>query len=160
MYNLPPGQQAAALHNPMVPVADRLALALQALDWYETDREKTMPVVEAAQAWRRIRYGSAPIAEYPKDFFSPLERAIIAAVDQMGSTWTPAGPDEHGELRARLVADARRIAGRVIAEEIRRELVCCCNVYERDHGTSRGGATHAICFWGEAAARIAEGRAS
>lgn len=42
-----------------------------------------------------------------------------------------------------------------IAYRIRAELVCC-DVYERDHDTDRAGRTHAICFWGEAAARIAE----
>lgn len=42
-----------------------------------------------------------------------------------------------------------------LAWQIRAELVCC-DVYERDHGTERAGTRHAICFWGEAAARIVE----
>lgn len=42
-----------------------------------------------------------------------------------------------------------------IAERIRAELVCC-DVYDQDTGTDRAGRTHAICFWGEAAARLAE----
>ncbi|GIF14818.1 hypothetical protein [Actinoplanes teichomyceticus] len=41
-----------------------------------------------------------------------------------------------------------------IAYRIRAELVCC-DVYDRDHDTERAGKTHSICFWGEAAARIA-----
>ncbi len=44
-----------------------------------------------------------------------------------------------------------------IAEKIRAELVCCF-IYDDDRGTSRAGRTHAICFWGEAAARLAEDR--
>lgn len=50
-------------------------------------------------------------------------------------------------------------AGRAVARaarDIRAELVCC-DVYERDRDTERAGRTHAICFWGEAGARIAEG---
>lgn len=46
-----------------------------------------------------------------------------------------------------------------IARDIRRELVCC-DVYERDQGTDRAGRTHPICFWGEAAARVAESHAT
>ncbi len=42
-----------------------------------------------------------------------------------------------------------------IALEIRRELVCC-TVYDEDADTERAGQRHAICFWGEAGARIAE----
>ncbi len=42
-----------------------------------------------------------------------------------------------------------------IAYRIRAELVCC-DVYERDSYTERAGREHPICFWGEAAARIAE----
>ncbi len=52
-------------------------------------------------------------------------------------------------------AEGRRQAAAKIALEIRRELVCC-DIYERDAGTERAGQTHAICFWGEAGARIAE----
>jgi hypothetical protein len=40
-----------------------------------------------------------------------------------------------------------------VAEGIRRELVCC-DAYDRGVLPSVG---HAICYWGEAAARIAEG---
>lgn len=56
--------------------------------------------------------------------------------------------------------------GRYIANEIRSELVCC-DVYERvkpvieDLGsevTDYNTGDHQICYWGEAAARIAEGR--
>lgn len=65
--------------------------------------------------------------------------------------------------RAGLAAAAPLIAAqdlRRAAEEIRAELVCC-DVYERDHDTPRAGTDHdhAICFWGEAAARINDGRA-
>jgi hypothetical protein len=43
------------------------------------------------------------------------------------------------------------------AEEIRRELVCC-DVYERHHetGLPEYAVHHAICYWGEAAARLVE----
>jgi hypothetical protein len=50
---------------------------------------------------------------------------------------------------------AYRRAAADIAHRIRRELVCC-DVYDRDQGTNRAGRTHAICFWGEAGARLAE----
>lgn len=45
-----------------------------------------------------------------------------------------------------------------IAEEIRRELVCCAP-YERHNGPGflNGPSHHSICYWGEAAAKIAEG---
>jgi hypothetical protein len=49
-----------------------------------------------------------------------------------------------------------RAAAEAIAHNIRAELVCC-DIYDRDAGTERAGQTHAICFWGEAGARIAEG---
>ncbi|HEY6115919.1 MAG TPA: hypothetical protein VI172_08175 [Candidatus Dormibacteraeota bacterium] len=42
-----------------------------------------------------------------------------------------------------------------IAYRIRAELVCC-DIYARTANTSDAGREHAICFWGEAAARIAE----
>ncbi|MES2155860.1 MAG: hypothetical protein V4510_12060 [bacterium] len=41
-----------------------------------------------------------------------------------------------------------------IADKIRRELVCC-DAYDR-HRDSREDGTHAICFWGEASARLAQ----
>lgn len=43
------------------------------------------------------------------------------------------------------------------AEEVRRELVCC-DVYERHHETGLPEYVihHAICYWGEAAARLVE----
>jgi hypothetical protein len=47
-------------------------------------------------------------------------------------------------------------AARDIAYRIRAELVCC-DIYDHDAGTNRAGRTHAICFWGEAGARLAEG---
>lgn len=54
--------------------------------------------------------------------------------------------------------------GDAIAERIRNELVCC-NIYERVHGTREmtlrqamnSKSWHDLCFWGEAAAQIAEG---
>lgn len=50
-------------------------------------------------------------------------------------------------------------AGRQIAYRIRTELVCC-NIYQRVQDSEvpleRLGGSHAICYWGEAAARIAE----
>lgn len=69
------------------------------------------------------------------------------------------------EVRRRELAEANKddfdvdsampVTPAVIARKIRRELVCC-DVYDRDAGTERAGRTHSICFWGEAAARIAE----
>lgn len=63
-----------------------------------------------------------------------------------------------GAARAALAAAApillRQWAAQT-AHRIRAELVCC-DVYERDHDTDRAGTTHAICFWGEAAARLVE----
>lgn len=41
------------------------------------------------------------------------------------------------------------------AYEIRAELVCC-DIYDRDRGTARAGSHHALCFWGEASARLVE----
>lgn len=48
-----------------------------------------------------------------------------------------------------------RRAGADIAERIRAELVCC-DIFDLDAGSNRAGRTHAICFWGEASARLAE----
>lgn len=64
-----------------------------------------------------------------------------------------------------------RQAGRNIAERIRQELVCC-DIYQRiNHGSPsedewKNRMAHAVlnrewhdlCYWGEASARIAEGR--
>ena len=58
------------------------------------------------------------------------------------------------ELQMRNVRDARLSVGKEIAETIRRELVCC-DVYERHAGGPKAGTEHPICFWGEAAARLA-----
>lgn len=44
-----------------------------------------------------------------------------------------------------------------IAEEIRAELVCCDILDTKNPGKAER-AGHAICYWGEAAARLAEGR--
>lgn len=49
--------------------------------------------------------------------------------------------------------------GDIIAQRIRAELVCC-DIFERKSGTREWEAAsrgeHSICYWGEAAARIAE----
>jgi hypothetical protein len=45
--------------------------------------------------------------------------------------------------------------GATIAYRIRAELVCC-DIYEKTAWTDEAGRRHPICFWGEAAARIAE----
>lgn len=50
--------------------------------------------------------------------------------------------------------DPQQVAN-AIAYHIRAELVCC-DIYEQDVNTVRADTQHAICFWGEAAARIAE----
>lgn len=59
------------------------------------------------------------------------------------------GRDSAGETFGQLRRDAATRGWEVV----------CCNIYDRDAGTNRAGERHAICFWGEAAARIAEGRA-
>ena len=46
-------------------------------------------------------------------------------------------------------------ASAAAAARIRAELVCC-DIYDQDASTGRTGGLHAICFWGEAAARLAE----
>lgn len=43
------------------------------------------PVVHAAKAWRRKRYGPAPVPPMHEQFFSALELTLIAAVDQMAT---------------------------------------------------------------------------
>jgi hypothetical protein len=65
------------------------------------------------------------------------------------------GDDGIREGLAAVLAIAERDLRARIAYRIRAELVCC-DIYERDHDTDRAGRTHAICFWGEAGARIAE----
>lgn len=62
------------------------------------------------------------------------------------------------EVEAELQAEYRtgwEQAAAAIAYDIRAELVCC-DIYDKDAGTNRAGKTHAICFWGEAGARLAE----
>jgi hypothetical protein len=60
--------------------------------------------------------------------------------------------------------EGRRTAAAKIAEEIRRELVCC-HIYDAIEAEAKGDEVairkiertgHGICFWGEAGARIAE----
>ncbi len=61
---------------------------------------------------------------------------------------------DYNQLRDELIRQ------RAVADDIRRELVCC-DIYDRSHREGRAGPAsegpHSICFWGEAAARIAEG---
>lgn len=82
---------------------------------------------------------------------------------------------EFDAAHARGVAEGRARASAFIANEIRAELVCC-DIYDRmaplrakmeasqDGGIEASGelddavGSHDICYWGEAAARIAEGR--
>lgn len=75
-----PAQNAAAWHglatNKSLPLPDRLAFALQALDWYETDRETAQPVVERAVAWRALHDG-----ECRPDRCGHLTCALVDAVD-------------------------------------------------------------------------------
>lgn len=60
-----------------------------------------------------------------------------------------------------LLAEVERLTAELATQRaatayrIRAELVCC-DVYQQDHDTDRAGTRHAICFWGEAAAQIAE----
>jgi hypothetical protein len=69
-------------------------------------------------------------------------------------------PDEVRAAQAEPTDEQRLHIGRQIAWRIRAELVCC-HVYEqvqqgeREHPETRGSA-HTICYWAEAAARIAE----
>lgn len=53
----------------------------------------------------------------------------------------------------------QQAAGRQIAYRIRAELVCC-KVFQRvqdgELSMGRMGGSHDLCYWGEAAARIAE----
>lgn len=72
--------EAAAMHgiatNRAYSGAERLGAALQALDWYEAERDAMRPVVEAARAWR---------AQFsrPADTKYPRMGALIAAVDAL-----------------------------------------------------------------------------
>lgn len=66
--------------------------------------------------------------------------------------------DKFGDRSRAMIAIETKVRQRVAAD-IRAELVCC-NIYDQDKSTDRAGTTHAICFWGEAAARIAEDMAT
>lgn len=75
--------------------------------------------------------------------------SILSILLAIGSVWVTA-------LGIRRVK--RRVRAKVakeIAYDIRAELVCC-EIYDEDVDTDRAGTRHGICFWGEAAARIAE----
>lgn len=120
------------------------------------------PAYVAGMASLRARFAAGPAPEMPEVFdgtaWRPLPDVVSAA------DLNPLGPTQADVDAAyeRGVAEGRRQATAFIANEIRVELVCC-DIYEHAHGdeerverAERSG--HAICFWGEAAARIAEGR--
>jgi hypothetical protein len=56
------------------------------------------------------------------------------------------------------MSDRAKVAAE-IARDIRRELVCC-DIYEERHQFGGYPQAHAICYWGEAAARIADSHAT
>jgi hypothetical protein len=69
---------------------------------------------------------------------------------------------ENGGIEAGLNAVlpiAEEVLRAEIAYRIRAEFVCC-DIYQQTHklpmGPRVGEGSHAICYWGEAAARIAE----
>lgn len=76
--------------------------------------------------------------------------------------WPPApwmfGPDVERGITAVLSLVERKLRAE-IAYRIRAELVCC-DVFEKTHDTAAweraSSGPHAICYWSEAAARLAE----
>lgn len=82
-----------------------------------------------------------------EEITSELLAASALAYMQEGLVRVPA-------LRLALAAASPLIRTQ-IAGQIRTELVCC-DVYETRRPDQAG--SHTICYWGEAAARIAEGR--
>jgi hypothetical protein len=131
----------------------------------EADRDRLLvEIAEAARAgWDqavrvlrdvRGRTGS-PAAGWAADYLAadPDRQAPQVTREGLG---VPVPP---GEPRSCVCGAVDRpdggesVAAR-IAADIRRELVCC-DVYDRDAGTDRAGREHPICFWGEAAGRIA-----
>lgn len=114
--------------------------------------------VEAAQQRLAANFFGGPgdIHDLDRDDIREIIQAVLTA------TW-PAAYQRgltDGELSGR--GAGATYAGNAIAHDIRRELVCC-DIYERkadtedrDEAEAVGEGPHAICFWGEAAARIAE----
>lgn len=67
-------------------------------------------------------------------------------------------PDKSGVIH--VVHPVKNMPGEAIAYRIRAELVCC-DIYDevqagRRKHPDRGASSHTICYWGEAAARLAE----
>ncbi len=112
------------------------------------------------------RDGLAPVMADPavNAFFDAYGVATVEAVQHGLSGW----PREATSIRAGLDA-AGETAARRIADRIRAELVCC-DIYGRlapvlaaenasglwAEVTDRRTQGHQICYWGEAAARLAE----
>lgn len=91
--------------------------------------------------------------EHISHLLRELERVTIERDEALAelADWRARSPTE---LQSKVEQDLRAVIDQIPAS-IRAELVCC-DVYDLDQGTARAGKTHAICFWGEAAARIAE----
>lgn len=91
----------------------------------------------------------------------PSDDALSAYIEVWDAA-SPAVKNRPARLRGALTAAlgvAETELRAQIAYRIRAKLVCC-DIYEKTAETSRprvGEGPHAICFWGEAAARIAEG---
>jgi hypothetical protein len=88
-----PNQEAAAKFglatNPALPIVDRLALALEALAFYEAH---AWPVIEAAQEWAGV---TRLVAELSPPLSKP-SRGLLAAVNayETGASSTPTGGDD------------------------------------------------------------------
>jgi hypothetical protein len=149
-------------------------------DHCETDTESTWPACCPGESFRGDPHGmhthdcptylaSMAAFEQRTTVLSPTEQAAfdqrfreLMAGPQRWEVLQPSESEREQAAYERGVAEGRAKAAAFIANEIRAELVCC-EIYQHAHGdeerveqAERSG--HAICFWGEAAARIAVGR--
>lgn len=89
----------------------------------------------------------------------PMVELMWAEIDMLRNRHTPDVHERQGAALANQAMEIGDLPGQ-IAYRIRAELVCCdaYDVHGRLDASDEIEPPHAICYWGEAAARIAEGR--
>lgn len=97
---------------------------------------------------------------WPLDHMTdPMVDVLYAEIDMLRARHTPDVQQRQEAALAKQVKEIGDLPGQ-IAYRIRAELVCCdaYDVHGRLDASDEIEPPHAICYWGEAAARIAEGR--
>jgi hypothetical protein len=137
----------------------KVALLSQQLRSAEDELGRLRPENQALRA--RVEQLEAPVAD---------KERLAVALDAVTHALHLDSEHVRRASRERAAGEASRAVGAHIAHRIRAELVCC-DQYGKTHdgltyeqskaavaGLKRGRGYHDLCYWGEAAARLAEDR--